>query len=83
MSHHHHHPHHGAAAAGAFACAVCGSHEATPNQDDELVCDICGTLSQVRCAGLGWVGLGCARAACVIKASCHSGRHLSVHSPQL
>ena len=71
---HHHHPHHGAAAAGAFACAVCGSHEATPNQDDELVCDICGTLSQVGCCVLGWVGLGwvglgwvdlCGRAVCV------------------
>lgn len=37
-----------AAAAGAFACAVCGAQEATPNQDDELVCDVCGTLSQVR-----------------------------------
>jgi hypothetical protein len=60
-----------AGAGAAFACSVCGARAATPNADDELVCDVCGTLSQVReicvwvCVGGGvWVavsGVVCVR----------------------
>jgi len=31
----------------SFACAVCGAVSYSANQDDEQVCNVCGTLSQV------------------------------------
>ena len=49
----------------AFACGVCGARAATPNADDELVCDVCGTLSQVNTFLHGWIGSCFHKYACV------------------